>query len=104
MYVGETSSNTRIQVFSTEGEHLRWLGETWLNGSHDVYIDSNDTVYICDTSNDRICILDSNGTLLHSFGTKGNSPGQFNKPSGIAVDKNGVIYGSDFYNDHIQVF
>ena len=65
LYVGETSSNTRIQVFSTEGEHLRWLGETWLNDPHDVYIDSNDTVYICDTGNHRICIFDSNGTLLH---------------------------------------
>ena len=73
-----------------------------MNDPHDVYIDSNDTVYICDASNDRICILDSNGTLLRSFGTKGNSPGQFNKPSGITVDKNGVIYVSDFYNDRMR--
>ena len=104
VYVGEDRKNTRIQVFTAKGEHLRWLGDTKLNCPHDVGIDSSDTVYVCDTLNLRICIFDSNGTLLHSFGTKGALPGQFNQPHGLTVDKNGLIYVSDHFNGRIQVF
>ena len=104
VYVGENCDNTHIQVFTANGEHLRWLGNTKLNRPHDVGIDSNDTIYVCDTNNHQICIFDSTGTLLHSFGTKGELPGQFNSPHGLTVDKNGLIYVSDCGNGHVQIF
>ena len=104
VYVGEDRDNTRIQVFTVKGAHLRWLGDTKMSYPHDVGIDSNDTIYVCDTCNHRICIFDSNGTLLHSFGTKGKLPGQFNQPHGLAVDKNGLIYVSDYNNGRVQIF
>ena len=104
MYVGENRRNTRIQVFTLEGVHLQWLGDTKLNNPFDVCIDSNDIVYICDTDNHRICIFDSSDTLLHSFGTQGKSPGQFNGPYGITIDKNGLLYVSDYYNGRVQIF
>ena len=102
----EVSVNTctSIQVFSAEGEHLQWLGDTKLNNPYDISIDSNDTVYICDTSNHRICIFGSSGTLFHSFGTKGSSPGQFSSPYGITVDKSGLIYVCDCNNGRVQIF
>jgi DNA-binding beta-propeller fold protein YncE len=104
VYIGEHNKDTRIQVFTAEGEHLRWLGDTKLNCPYDVWIDSNDIAYVCDTNNDRICIFDSSGTLLHSFGTKGKSPGQFKGPFGITIDKNGLLYVSDHYNGRVQIF
>ena len=104
VYVGEHRMNTRIQVFTQEGEHLRWLGDTKLDCPYDVCIDSNDIVYVCDKENHRICIFDSSGTFLHSFGTEGKSPGQFNSPRGITVDKNGLLYTSDHYNGRVQIF
>jgi DNA-binding beta-propeller fold protein YncE len=104
VYVGEFRKNTRIQVFTQEGEHLRWLGDTKLNRPYDVCIDSNDIAYVCDTDNDRICIFDSSGILIHSFGTPGKSPGQFNCPFGITIDKNGLLYVSDCNNGRVQIF
>ena len=104
VYVGGHHNNTCIQVFSAEGEHLQWLGDTKLNHPYDVSIDSNDTVYVCERDNYRICIFDTNCTLLHSFGTEGKSPGQFNSPRGITVDKNGLIYVSDYNNGQVQIF
>ena len=104
VYVSGNCSNTRIQVFSQEGEHLRWLGDTKLNCPFDLCIDSNDIAYVCDTDNHRICIFDSSGILLHSFGTRGDSPGQFNCPFGITMDKNGLLYVSDYHNGRVQIF
>ena len=103
VYIGEHYWNTRIQVFTREGEHLRWLGDTKLNCPYDVCIDPNDIVYVCERHNHRICIFDSSGTLLHSFGTQGKSPGQFDSPYGITIDKNGLLYVSDC-NGRMQIF
>ena len=104
VYVGENRSDTIVQVFSSSGDHLRSLGETKLNCPHDVAIDSNDTIYVCDTDNHQICIFNSQGELLRSFGTKGKLPGQFEHPYGIAVDKSGLIYVSDRNNGRVQIF
>ena len=104
VYVGEDRNNTCIQVFTANGEHLRWLGDTKLNRSHDVDIDSTDTIYVCDTYNYRVCIFDTNGTLFHSFGTEGKLSGQFDGPHGLTVDKNGLIYVSDYGNGRVQIF
>ena len=104
VYVGECRDKTHIQVFTAKGEHLRWLGGTKLDKPSDVGIDSNDAIYVCDTDNHRICIFDSNGILLHSFGTKGELPGQFSYPIGLTVDKNGLIYVSDYSNGRVQIF
>ena len=104
VYVGEHRSSTRIQVLTAKGEHIKWLGDTELKSPFDVDIDSNDTIYVCDRDNHRICIFDSNGTLLHSFGTKGKLSGQFDEPHGLTVDKNGLIYVSDYGNGRVQIF
>ena len=103
VYVGEDRSDTRVQVFSAKGEHLRWLGDK-LDCPHDVTIDANDTIYVCDSYNHRICIFDLNGKLIQLFGTKGTLPGQFDCPYGIAVDKSGLIYVCDQNNGRVQIF
>ena len=102
--VGEGNANKRIQVFTAKGEHLQSLGGTKLNCPHDVGIDSDDIVYVCDNVSNHICIFDSNGTLLHIFGTKGKLPGQFDAPLGLSVDRNGLIYVSDSSNGRVQIF
>jgi len=38
------------------------------------------------------------------FGTSGQGDGEFNRPTGVAVDKDGTIYVTDFKNDRLQVF
>ena len=38
------------------------------------------------------------------FGTSGQGDGELNRPTGVAVDKEGIIYVTDFKNDRLQVF
>ncbi|GAJ10846.1 unnamed protein product, partial [marine sediment metagenome] len=46
----------------------------------------------------------NDSSFLFSFGTKGDSAGQFNEPSGITADRHGGIYVTDRINNRIEVF
>jgi len=39
-----------------------------------------------------------------AFGSQGSGDGQFENPTGIAVDSGGNIYVADTFNDRVQVF
>ena len=68
------------------------------------YNGTNNKVYVCDTLNHRITILNHDLTLHGSFGSIGSDPGQFNKPKGISVDTKGNVVVADRDNHRIQVF
>ena len=61
-------------------------------------------VYVIEQDNHRVSVFTCEGKFLTSFGTKGREPEQFNGPSGIAVDKSGVVYVADTSNHRIQLF
>ena len=68
------------------------------------YNDTNNRVYVCDTGNHRITILNHDLTFHSSFGIKGSDPGQFSRPAGISVDTTGNVLVADDDNKRIQVF
>lgn len=74
----------------------------------DLTVDNNGFIYTCDKeSNGNIQVMDMDGTLLFKFGsikTSGVMIGEFNKPSGIAVDSNYNIYVLDSVGKNIQIF
>ena len=51
-----------------------------------------------------ISIFSQQGEKLQSFGSQGSGPGQFNRPSGIAVVNDGNILVADTSNHRIQKF
>lgn len=59
-------------------------------------------IYVCDTGNNRIQVLNPDLTFSHKFGRKGNRPGQFNTPYGIAIDSQDMLYVCDYGNNRIQ--
>jgi DNA-binding beta-propeller fold protein YncE len=61
-------------------------------------------LFIADDFNHRIQVYDSQFNLLHSFGSKGKEPGQFQYPKGIAVDSDENIYVADSWNHRVQKF
>jgi len=63
-----------------------------------------DRLYFADTEAHRIVVLDQSGKTVLSWGLKGNKPGQFKYPAGIAIDEQGLVYVADTGNNRIQVF
>lgn len=53
-----------------------------------------------------LCLLqvfNADGEFLLKFGSNGEGNGQFNAPTGVAVDVNGNIIVADWGNSRIQV-
>jgi tripartite motif-containing protein 2/3 len=48
-------------------------------------------------------VFNSEGEFLLKFGSNGEGNGQFNAPTGVAVDANGNIIVADWGNSRIQV-
>ena len=49
-------------------------------------------------------VFDSDGTFLFCFGSNGEGNGQFNAPTGVAVDAQDNIIVADWGNSRIQIF
>ncbi|MHB1323586.1 MAG: NHL repeat-containing protein [Coriobacteriia bacterium] len=80
-----------------------------------VAVGAGSRVYVTDTGNNRICVFDSQGRYLSSFGSFGvaksltgagptYAPGSLNYPVGIDTDSDGNVYVASFRNDSIEVF
>lgn len=62
-----------------------------LKAPSDIFIASNDHVYIADTNNDRIIELNAKGDFIRSIGQE-EGPGKLSSPEGVFVSDDGTIY------------
>ena len=79
-------------------------GSGQFQGPRNVDVDGEGNLYVADTYNHRIQVLDADGQFLRQWGTEGTLPGQFKEPWGIAVAPDGDVYVADTWNHRIQVF
>jgi len=121
VYVTE-SQNDRIQVLEPDGSGglqfktkfgTTGTGEGQFIDPFGLTLDSSGNVYVSDTSISgtiisRIQVLEPDGSgglqFKTTFGTTGSLDGQFNLPSGLTVDNNGIVYVADTRNNRLQLF
>ena len=103
--------NHCIQKFSSAGKVIKAIGgecsnePQQFNYPHGIAIHPHThRIYVADTGNGRIQILNPDLTLCSSFGQKGSKNGEFLSPNDIAIDSVGNLYITDQYNHRIQVF
>jgi DNA-binding beta-propeller fold protein YncE len=93
--------NNRLVRFSRDGKFLKQFGggigsEGYLplqfNDPHDLARDAEGRLYVADRGNQRIQVLDKEGTFITRWT-------QFGKPSAIAIDTKGNIYVADGMSD-----
>jgi len=65
---------------------------------------ANDELYICDQNNDRVVLLNSKSKEFNVIIEDKLMEGCLRRPSGIAIDKNKIIYVADRSNGVIQMF
>jgi sugar lactone lactonase YvrE len=78
-----------------------------LNYPIDIFIDSNDTLFIADGDNNRIVKYYANtssGILVGGNLVAGSNTNLLNQPKGVAVDKMGNVFVGDSANYRIQKF
>lgn len=119
------SGNLRVQRYDIDGKFVgAWDGNSdpalafatqFGQGPQGIATDANGLIYVADTWNHRVVVLDAQGTVVRELGQKGvitdtaDSPdpnvdtGRFYGPRGVAVD-NGEIYVVDTGNERVQVF
>jgi len=109
VYVAEIN-NKRISKFTVDS---RWIGtieeiEGYGNlvGPFDVTIGPEDRIYITDTFNHKVLVLDAEENLLFVLGKEPKSaePEHFIEPHFVAVNQRGEIFVADTFNARIQKF
>jgi sugar lactone lactonase YvrE len=78
-----------------------------LNAPVDIFVDNNNTLYVCDRINNRIMKYYANATsgiVVAGNLTAGSTSTQLNSPRGVAVDQYGAIIVADSFNYRIQSF
>ena len=95
--------NSRICVYDKDGKFIR----TFTTTSVPTCISATDCGHLIVSSllsNEVMILYTTGGDLVHVFGSDGGELGQFNRPSGVSVDSDGLIYIADYFNHRIQVF
>lgn len=66
------------------------------------YCPANDLCYVADAGAHVIYAFDRSGALQFQFGSHGTAPGQFNRPTHLAVGPGGVLVVADSLNFRVQ--
>ena len=69
-----------------------------------VAADGSGNIYVADSKNSRIEVLDPNGAYLRALGSKGPGEGQLNEPSGVTVGPDGEVIVADTWNHRVARF
>lgn len=108
------SGNFRVQKFDRRGEFIMAWGncgntDGLFHTARGIAVDEQDgSVYVVDMDNHWIQKFDTSTNfrprLLAKWGAKGQDPGQFENPWGIAIDRDGFVYVTDTGNQRVQKF
>lgn len=97
----------RIQRFSATG-HVEKVWKTPENKAGmpvGMGLAPDGRLFVADTHYNRVLVYDQDGQLLDQFGKPGRGPGQFEMPTDVAIDRDGLIYVSETGgNDRISKF
>ncbi|MBN2601443.1 MAG: hypothetical protein JXR87_05590, partial [Candidatus Marinimicrobia bacterium] len=125
VYIADASDN-RIRVVSTDGVISHFAGTAGVSDfagdgdaaanakfstPRDIFIDSEENIYIADSGNNRIRKIDRNGIITtvagsgySSFGGDGGPAvnAYLKLPTGVCLDTNGNMFIADMWNNRVR--
>jgi DNA-binding beta-propeller fold protein YncE len=99
VYVADTW-NGRVQHMTTSGQYRDTTAGFY--GPRGVAVASDGKIWITDTGNDRLAVLQA-GQPVRFVGRTGTGAEEFSSPVGVAVGASGRVYVADSGNHRIQV-
>ena len=99
VYEKKRISLSAVAAFGSSGS-----GNGQFSDPKGLALDTAGNIYVVDTRNYRVQVLNSEGVFQRAWGSQGTGPGQFQEPWGIAVDSDGYVYVADTWNHRIQKF
>lgn len=94
IYVADTG-NSRVVIFSKEGEFVKSIGRGILSSPTGVFVDMNLNIYVADPMNEKVYKFDKNGRLIKEYSRPDSvlygEDTPF-KPTKVVADKKGEIY------------
>jgi DNA-binding beta-propeller fold protein YncE len=112
LYVGDLELN-RILVYDLETLKLiKQIGQktakedsgSYVAAPTNIAVDPEGNLFVSDTKACQVTVFDPEGRFVRSFGSLGDSPGQFARPKGIALDSEGHVYVVDAAFGNFQIF
>ena len=99
------SSFHKVQKFTSSGELIKCVGQRdskVFNHPRGVTLYDNQ-VYVCDSYNNRIQVIDLDLNFVRSIGSCGKGRGEFSKPNDVKFDTARNMYVADLDNGRVQV-
>jgi DNA-binding beta-propeller fold protein YncE len=100
-----------VLVFDATHKLVAGFGDDVMKDPNGMAIDAeNRFLYVADTQLDQVLVYDADTyKLLRRIGTTGKDhtltdPGNFSKPTNVALDKEGNLYVTDTLNDRVEIF
>jgi len=113
----EVDSTQGIKVFAHDGKLLESWGSNGIEngqfcGPTGIVANGKNEIYVVESSKwganggpgQRVQKFGPDGKFLLKWGSEGGNPGQFNLPTGMALDRQQNVYVADSYNCRIQKF
>jgi DNA-binding beta-propeller fold protein YncE len=100
-----------VLVFNAKHKLEAQFGEGIMNDPAGLAVDTeNRFLYVANTGSDQVLVYDADTfKLLRKIGAAGKdhtltTPGDFSKPTNVAVDKDGNLFVTDTLNDRVEEF
>jgi sugar lactone lactonase YvrE len=99
-----------VLVFNKEHKAEEVISEGMVSPGGLAIDTQNRLLYVTDTDLDQVLVYDADSfKLIRKMGTAGHKheltePGDFSKPTGLAVDREGNLYVADTWNNRIEIF
>ena len=102
-----TDSRTgRVFLVSADGKEVAILNDslTLQQPTGIAYDKQKNEIWVLETKAHRIAILNLKGEVIKTIGSRGENAGEFNFPTHIWIDNEGIVYIVDSMNFRVQLF
>jgi len=109
LFVADLKSNGILVLDPKTGRLLRQFGKGGKEPGEfyfptNLAVDSQGRIYVSDTMNARVQVVDKSGKFIKAIGERGILLGNMVRPKGVALDREGRLYVADAAPQTVQIY